>query len=212
MKDYGETFKYIFPPRPATKSTPSSLKTYERMGFIAQPKLNGSCGVLFLKSSTEAKLMGRHKNTFARETLSKEDLGSLHRGSGFTVLVGEYLNKSKKGFNGKPMIGFVVFDILVHNGKHLINSTFQERQDLLDSLYSPIGSFDDYVYPIGPSTYRVKNFVNNFDNTWKSIVNIDVYEGFVLKRPDGKLDNGLRESNNTGWQLKIRKPTLNYKY
>jgi hypothetical protein len=211
MKDYS-LFKYIFPPRPQTKGTPTALKVFERMGYIAQPKLNGSCGVLFLKSNTDVKLMGRHKNTFAREILSKQDLGMLHRGAGYTVLVGEYLNKSKKGINGKPMTGFVIFDILVHNGKHLINSTFQERQDLLDSLYSPIGSFDDYVYPIGPSTYRVRNFVSNFDSIWKSITTIDVYEGFVLKNPNGKLENGLREANNVGWQCKIRKATKNYQY
>jgi len=211
MKDY-DIFKYIFPPRPATKSTPSSLKTYERMGFIAQPKLNGSCGVLFLKSTTEAKLMGRHKNTFARETLSKEDLGTLHRGAGYTVLVGEYMNKSQKDTNKKVFNGYVVFDILVHNGKHLIGSTFQERQDLLDTLYPPQNNFDDFIYQVGPNTYRVKNFVSDFTNKWDTITKTQMYEGWVLKRPDGKLDTGLREANNTGWQLKVRKPTRNYKY
>jgi len=37
-------------------------------------------------------------------------------------------------------------------------------------------------------------------------------EGFVLKKPSGKLESGLREKNNMGWQLKIRKPTKNYQY
>jgi ATP-dependent DNA ligase len=145
-------------------------------------------------------------------TLSKEDLGKLHRGNGYTVLVGEYMNKSQKDGKNKVFSGFVIFDILVHNGKHLINSTFQERQDLLDSLYPPQLDYDEFIYSVGPSTYRVKNFTSNFEKLFKVITTTQMYEGFVLKRGNGKLENGLREANNVGWQCKVRKPTKNYQY
>jgi ATP-dependent DNA ligase len=210
MKTY-DSFKYIYPPRPATKAPPSGLKTYERMGFIAQPKLNGSCGVLFLDGKS-ARLMGRHNNAFAREILRKDDLQRLHRGAGYMVITGEYMNKSQKDGKGKPFNGFVIFDILVHNGKHLLGSTFMERQALLETLFPSGNSFDDYIDEVGPSAYRVRNITSNLTDAWNRIIKTEMYEGFVLKRPDGILENGFREANNVGWQLKIRKPTKNYKY
>lgn len=210
MKDY-DSMKYIYPPRPSTVAPPSGLKTYERMGFVAQPKMNGSCAVLFLDGTT-ARSMGRHNNTFAREIISKENLKTLHRGAGWMVVVGEYMNKSQKNSKGKPFTGFVVFDILVHNGKHLLGTTFLERQKLLDTLFPLGNSYDDYIDEVGTSAYRVKNIASNFVESWNRITRTQMYEGFVLKRPDGILENGFREANNTGWQLKIRKPTKNYKY
>lgn len=211
MKEYS-SFKYIFPPRPEVKSPPSGLGTYERMGYIAQPKLNGSCAVLFV-DNRGAKLMGRHNNTFARELIDRGHLQNLQRGPGYTVLVGEFMNKSQKDGNRKLFNGcFVIFDILVHNGKHLIGSSFLERQELLDTLYGEGTSYDEYVNYISPSIYRVKNFKSNFVTLFNKITAVDMYEGFVLKRPNGILENGLRAANNMGWQLKIRKPTKNYKY
>lgn len=210
------SFKYIYPPRAATKSPPSGLVTYERMGFIAQPKLNGSCGVLFLDGFGGARLMGRHNNDFARVTIDKVDLKTLHRGAGYMVLVGEYMNKSQKDGNKKLFNDtFVIFDIVVYGGKQLIGSTFLERQELIEKLYPSYSHdkhFDDYIQYVSPSVYRVNNFTSNFNSLFGKIVTTQMYEGFVLKRPDGKLENGLREANNTGWQLKIRKPTKNYKY
>lgn len=210
MKEFS-TFKYIYPPRPETKGPPTGLKTYERMGFIAQPKLNGSCGVLFLDGSS-SKMMGRHNNTFTREVVEKEDLKRLHRGAGYMVLIGEYLNKSQRDSKGKPLKGFVIFDILVYNGKHLLGTTFKERQELLDTIYTEVVNIDNLISQIGPSTYRVQNIYTDFETRWKEAVKVEMYEGMVLKRPDGILENGFRERNNTSWQLKIRKSTKNYSY
>ena len=204
-------YRYLYPPRPEIKSPQSGLKTYERMGFIAQPKLNGSCSLLFTDSLSH-KLMNRHQESFARELIPKEDLMRLHRGSGYQVLVGEYMNKSKKDSKGKLFNGCIVlFDILVHNGQYLTGTTFEERQELLASLY-PGNSYDDYLYSVSDNVYRVKNFKADFESNYKAITKTDMYEGFVLKRPSGILEYGFRPANNTGWQLKIRKPTKNYSF
>jgi hypothetical protein len=205
-------FKYIYPPRPETKSPASGLSTYQRMGFLAQPKLNGSCGVLFTNGSI-ARFMGRHADTFTRQLIKEETLAQLHRNSGWTVLVGEFMNKSQRDGKGKIFNGnFVIFDILVHEGVHLIGKTVAERQELLDTLYPLVEDFDDFIYKVGDSAYRVKNFGQDLDTLWKKIIKVEMYEGFVLKRPDAPLDLGYRPVNNSGWQLKIRKPTKNYQY
>lgn len=210
MKEYGN-FRYYYPPRPATKTPPSGIPTYERMGFWAQPKLNGSCALLFTNGS-EWKLMGRHNNTFTRQLIPGEQLTSLHRGAGWMVLVGEYMNKSQRDGKGDLFDGkFVIFDILVHNGKYLVGSTFEKRQELLDTLYES-SSYDGFIDHVRGACYRVKNLRAGFTNAYDKAVKVGMYEGLVMKRPTGTLETGLREANNTGWQVKVRKATKNYEY
>jgi ATP-dependent DNA ligase len=128
------------------------------------------------------------------------------------VLCGEFMNKSQRGadrkvFNAK----FVIFDIIVYNGKHLKDSTFWERQTLLDSLYE-VQKHDQWINKIYENIFRVKNLEENLEQEWKDIVNVEMYEGFVLKKREGKLEQSFKQKNNIGWQVKIRKPTKNYKY
>jgi hypothetical protein len=204
------TFKYIFPPRPSIKAPQTSIKKFEDLGFIAQPKLNGSCGVLFTDGKT-FKFMNRHKSTFAKINVPGTELNSLCKGKGWTVLVGENLNKSQKGadkkiFNNK----FVIFDILVHKGTHLIGTTFEQRQKLLDKLYKTT-PHDNWISKISENVFRVHN-IENAETQWKDITAVEMYEGFVLKKKFGKLDIGFKKENNMSWQVKIRKPTKNYSY
>lgn len=210
MKPYID-FQYLFPPRPELKAPSTIIPNYEGR-FIAQPKLNGSCAVLFTDGN-EIIMMNRHKEQFSRECLiDKEELKKLHKGKGWLVLTGEYMNKSKKDSEGKIFNGkFVIFDILVYQNEYLVGTTFKERQELINELY-PSQVFDKYISIISSSLYKVNNIETNITQSWNDIVKTDMYEGFVLKNPQGILDVGYRSANNTGWQVKIRKPTKNYQY
>ncbi len=204
-----DSFRYYHPPRPEVKTTPAQIPMYERMGFGGQPKLNGSCAVLFT-NGVSTKFMNRHNDTFTRTLIDNADLAKHHRGAGWMALAGEFLNKSKKGgdkriFDGK----FVIFDILIYNGQYLIGSTFEERLDILDGLYT-LTPHDGYIDKINDYTYRVKTFMNNLKGVYDDLVKIDIYEGLVMKKLRGTLEDGLRPKNNTGWQVKVRKPTKNY--
>jgi hypothetical protein len=211
MKTEYTNYRYFYPPRPETKSTPASIPTYERMGFYGQPKLNGSCAMLYT-NGIDVKFMGRHADTFTRQLISKEDLAKLHRGSGWMCLCGEFLNKSKKDSNNKTFDAkFVIFDILILDGKYLLNTTFEERLDILDTLYT-LRPHDKFIDKINDYTFRVKTFKNNLKAVYDDIVTIDMYEGLVCKKANGKLEDGLRPNNNRMWQIKMRKPTKNYNY
>lgn len=208
-KNYSK-YRYLYPPRPSIKTTPSSILTYEKMGWIGQPKLNGSCGVLFCAANF-SKLMSRHSKSFTREPIPAKDLGG-ERGDHFTVYVGEYMNKSKKALDGSPLNGFVIFDILVYDGIYLTNSTFSERQKILDKILLA-EDYDGFIDKVKGNDYlyRVKNFTNLKD-TYNNIISIDMYEGLVMKNPNAPLKPGYRQNNNTNWQVKVRKPTKNYSF
>lgn len=201
---------YIYPPRPKNKIPYTGLLTFESM-FVGQPKLNGSCGVLFL-TEDNVKLMNRHKDTFSRHPVSPQSFQSLHRGSGEMVITGEYLNKSQCSHKGDPLRGFVIFDILKFNDKHLIGTTQAERMELLQELYET-SKFDGFIRKIDDTenAFIVKEF-SSLSETWDELVKIEMYEGLVLKLPSGKLKKGTRPNNNSDWQLKCRKPTKNYQY
>jgi ATP-dependent DNA ligase len=122
------------------------------------------------------------------------------------------MNKSQRDGKGDLFDGkFVIFDILVHNGKYLVNSTFEHRQELLDTLYNA-SPYDNFIDHVKGSCYRVRNLRSGFSQAYDTATNVGMYEGLVMKRPSGKLETGLREANNTGWQVKVRKATKNYEY
>jgi hypothetical protein len=206
---------YIWPPRPETVIPSCGISVYEERGWWGQPKLNGSCCEL-ITDGASLKVMNRHKEAFSSVKLDRTELLSLHRYSGFTILVGEYMNKSQKGSNGKVWNAkFVIFDILMLDGKHLKGFDFETRQEMLDMIY-PEKDTDhsevEFLKKISENVYRCRNFEKNLISTWEKLVKVEMYEGMVLKNPKGLLDYGFRQVNNTEWQAKCRKPTKNYSY
>jgi len=203
-------FKYIYPPRPELKIPRENLGFYDNNLFLAQPKLNGSCCELFVNDKVIQK--GRHNNTLTLFNLTNDEILDTFNGDGWNVIIGEYMNKSKKDennnlFNHK----FVIFDQIVLNDNYLLGCTFDERIEILTELYKPIDE-TEFLYKISDNIYMVKTFYNNFEKIWDKIVKTDMLEGLVMKRKDGKLERGIREKNNTNTQFKCRKETKNYLY
>jgi hypothetical protein len=204
-------YRYIYPPRPEINLPSSELDKYDNGLWVGQPKLNGS-NVTIFTNGTELHVYNRHNSPLSNVKMSNNEFLSLYRGNGWFVLNGEYMNKSKinqKGnvFNQK----LVIFDVLVYNGVQTIGMTFDERIELLNKLFVST-EYDGYINKISENVYIVKSFYQNFKNTYEKIVQIDMYEGWVLKKKGSKLKNGLSEKNNTDTQMKFRKPTKNYSY
>lgn len=206
-----KSFRYIYPPRPEINLPSSELDKYDNGLWVGQPKLNGS-NVTIFTNGTELHIYNRHNGPLSNVKMSNNEFLSLYRGNGWFVLNGEYMNKSKINqknnvFNQK----LVIFDVLVYNGVQTIGMTFDERIELLNKLFVST-EYDGYINKISENVYIVKSFYQNFKNTYQKIVQIDMYEGWVLKKKGSKLKNGLSEKNNTDTQMKFRKPTKNYSY
>ena len=201
---------YIYPPHPEQKIPPNSLEVFEKMNkFLAQPKLNGSLMEVYL--GRKLRVMNRHKSIMAHK-LDVNELKSLQRGKGKMVLCGELMNKNKKDETNKYWNHkYVIFDILVYEGKHLLGTTFEERYELLRKLY-PDNPVKKELHKISGNIFRVNSVTSGFINLYKNITIYDIYEGLVLKQRDGKLENGVTQNNNTRTQLKCRKATKNYKF
>jgi ATP-dependent DNA ligase len=207
-----QNYSYIYPPRPRNSVPPRDISKWDNKMMLAQPKLNGSNCVIFLNEENLV-VMNRHGQRLTNFQLSKSEITKLHSGSGWMVLNGEYLNKSKRDetglvFNHK----FVIFDVLVYNGQHLVGKTFQERVNLLDELFDQKESEKNYLYNISENIYRVKSYYDNFNELFEDFIKIDMIEGLVCKRTTAKLELGISENNNFKSQVKFRKPTKNYSF
>jgi hypothetical protein len=204
-------YKYIFPPRPETKISSSGLGTFEKMNkFLGQPKLNGSSMQVYTDGKSLI-VMNRHKEILSHK-MDIQELKNLHRGHGWMVLCGEYMNKNKKDETGKYWnIKFVIFDILVLNGEHLLGSTFEERYEILRKLY-PDNLVKKHLHQISENCFRVDSINYNFLITYSDITKYQMYEGLVLKMKNGKLENGISAQNNVRTQIKCRKKTKSYAF
>ena len=206
-------YRYIYPPRPKNAIPSSDLNSYDNGTMLAQPKLDGSNCLIFTDGKT-VKVMNRHSQPITRFEIPTEEILSLYKGSGgWTVINGEYMNKSKRDETGNTFNHkFVIFDILVNDGDYLIGKTFDQRVKILDEMFGTIESEKQYLYSISVNVFRVKTYTERLLDNFERLVRIDMVEGLVMKRKNARLEIGNTELNNVNSQLKSRKPTKNYKY
>ena len=163
--------------------------------------------------------MNRHTEELTLVKKKEMDFAGAYKGKGFIVLSGELLNKNKKGEDGQPFNQkFIIWDILVHNGQYLIGTTVMERLELLEQLYpcnriqvgATIEIYNHICCTGITGIYKAPTYLNGFSKLYNELVQVDLYEGLVLKRRDAVLGYGYNEKNNIDWQIKCRKQTKNY--
>ena len=161
-------YRYIYPPRPKNAIPSSDLNSYDNGTMLAQPKLDGSNCLIFTDGKI-VKVMNRHSQPITRFEIPTEEILSLYKGSGgWTVINGEYMNKSKRDETGNTFNHkFVIFDILVNDGDYLIGKTFDQRVKILDEMFDTIESEKQYLYSISANVFRVKTYterlLDNFE-------------------------------------------------
>ncbi len=210
-----DKYRYIFPPRPENAIPDSHISEYDGGSMLVQPKLNGSNCTIYT-NGVDLRIMNRHNEPLTNFHLSKEELiTNLYKSNSgnWQVINGEYLNKSKKDernetFNHK----LVIFDILTFDSDYLVGKTFSERIQLLDELYGKQECEKDYLYQISENIFRVKSYDKDFKVLYDKLSSIDMIEGLVMKRKTARLELGVSELNNTKSQIKVRKPTKNYRF
>lgn len=200
------SYAYLWPPRPETKIPVSMTNFYDKRGWHGQAKLNGTCSVIFT-NGTECVIKTRHNDDHKAWTPKPEHLDffkSTVKNGKWNVFIAELMHN--KGPILKDLL--YVFDIIVHDGQQLVGKTFTERQKLLEQLIT--GEEKDLWYEHNKYVVRARNHAGNSKALYERITKDDYVEGVVMKDPKAALGLCNREGNNTGWQVKCRKPTKNY--
>lgn len=204
----------LYPPRIETAIRPDTLRKYR--GFIAQFKYHD---VRTLVSLPDLELRNRHRQKLVEYRITPSLTRDLHQlawnENGPLLLDGGILRESVPKV-GRPLI---LWDILVYDGRYLLGTPYRERYELLCSLCGNPRTPEPYTGQriaievtreiwLAPCFERSENFPGIFART----LPVSYLEGLVLKNPAAPLERSLSESNNTRWQLKVRKPRTDYAF
>lgn len=198
-----DTYTYLYPPRPEQKIPRDLLSFYEKKGYWAQVKKNGTNTVIFAKGN-EVIFKTRHADDHKQWSPTPEHVAFFQGSQNWNVYCAELLHSKTPHVKNQ----LYVYDLIVDDGDHLVGSTFEERQLLLHARWDGADEYDqtrvhDYVSV-------ANNFTGNFASLFDTLKPED--EGLVLKLPSGRLRACLKADSNAGWQLKCRIPHPNYSF
>ena len=200
-----QEYQYLYPPRPERKVPPSTIGFYEKRGYLAQVKKNGTCTVIFARGD-QVIFKTRHNDDHKAWTPKLEHVKFFQSNStSWSVFVGELLHSKTPHIKDQ----LYLFDLIVDQGEQLVGSTFLERQKLLYAKY-PNGTYEGDQQRVHQYVSLAVNFASNFNDVWSRLKVED--EGLVFKKLTGKLEACFKPSSNEGWQCKSRRPHANYSF
>ena len=194
---------YYFPNRPLLlpPNDPKVGRLSNDSEWDAEIKYNGDRLVL-IYDGKNFKFFNRNKEEFKRynapDSLIKE-LYALELPAN-TYLDGELLN-----FRTKNTKNQIVFYDIYYLGNQKMRCSLEERRYALKTFFK--GKKFKHLKLI---KQRKRNFKKLFDKI--VLENDQLIEGLVIKNIKGKIVWNAKKSPNVFWQIKIRKPSKNYKF
>jgi len=205
-------FKFLFPPRPEHAVATALLKFYERRGWLAQFKKNGTNSPVWISPKKEIISMTRHNEQHKAWKMTehlKEELAQLFPEKKWFMLCAELLHNK----NATVKNTLYIYDVLVWKGEFLFDTTFLERQQILDErLITNVEAQSHYVCDSGGKIWYAKRFNKDFKALFLSIRDPKLDEGLVLKDPEGRLRSCRSATDNSSWQVKCRHPGKHYQF
>lgn len=186
---------FLYPPRPSKKISSSLIPFYEKRGWVAQIKMNGTGSVASVRRGGHVDFYTRHGEEHRAWNPHPAVAGFF---SNFPESVFAFELLHSKGPDVKDTA--YVHDVLVWLGDDQVGRTFEERQDLLGS-----------VTPMTDKVIIASNFRHHLKGLFQSLRD-PLQEGLVLKDPKARLRDCRTEGTNDSWQVKARRETSLYTF
>ncbi len=195
-------FKYFYPEKPQLLLIDDSITRWlsKDSDWIAERKYNGSRLQLHYLDG-KFQFWNRHEARF-NYTPSPRLLESLQRLDlkGYCLFDGELRHNKTKGVRDMIML----YDVFIWQSKLLVNTPFWYRRGILANMMLHAVNGE----PLGITEW----FMEDFDATFKDVIENPEIEGLVLKKRDGMLTLGRSAPALSKWMYKIRKPSGSYRY
>ncbi len=230
---------YIFPPRSQDAIPFNEALIFAELDWVGQLKYNGN-RCLIKYSGTNIELWNRHAEQFRTYKAPSWLIQQLHQlreqlnlsTDHWHLLDGELLDHKHIAIRDT----IVIWDILVHNNEHLLNSTYGDRYNWLhDNLDNSLSwNYKDFDFGIrlDDNILMPRNYtgVKTWQDLWTDVVNKvnlpytigkpgdknysckPLLEGLVFKDLMGKLEMGFKEKNNHTWMCRSRVETGRHKF
>jgi hypothetical protein len=207
-------FRFLFPPRPAVATSPNELTAFEKEGYEAQVKKNGTCNIMAFSPDRDLFAMNRHAETHKLWTPDKKIISTIadKLKGGWFVFVAELLHSK---IAGGPRHTNYIHDVLVADGEYLVGVSQRERYDLLHSIFLNGDEEETYShYVVDEKTWIARQHTSGFRQFFDEIVTQGnpEDEGLVLKHPEQVLNICSKEKANVTGMVKIRVPHKNYSF
>ncbi len=233
--------QYIWPPRCKTCIPRSETQIFQDLGWIGQYKFNDS-HILIKYTHGQIELWNRHAEklrTYHCPDWLMDQLQTLGNKlkinpNQITIIDGGLLDQKHKAIKDT----IVIWDMLVYNDEHLLDTTYNSRYNQIASVSSeetwnymhashdpvPFGhKITDDIFI--PKCWDLKNTMSLWDTI--NMVNqpytigtlnshdyklLPILEGIVYKDPNSQLEMGFKESNNDSWMCKSRVTTGRHRF
>ncbi|WP_407305389.1 hypothetical protein [Acinetobacter sp.] len=205
MENYTE-YQYLYPPRPETKIAKPMLGFYQKNGYVAQKKKNGTCTVIFARGD-EVIFKTRHNEDHKLWTPQKDHIKFFQGSEEWNVYCAELLHSK---VTGGPKNQLFIFDQLVAHGTSLVGVSFKDRIIAMMKEFSKNMVAEVDQYRIDERISLAKTFTSGFTGLFDNLGKED--EGLVLKDPKALLKPCLKPNANKAWQVKCRIANANYSF
>lgn len=228
--------QYIYPPRPTTCLPKEAAEPFLSLGWRPQLKYNDSRTVIKLLPGGKVELWNRHAERFRsyhtpdwledqiREAAIILDLPE----NEYHLLDGGLLDQKHTAIKDT----IAIWDILVKNSVHLVGTTYISRHTQLAMeldkeewiYHHPKTGDTPFGYKITENIFLAKYYnTEDYNTLWETVEKVNapftngkdikpLLEGVVLKYPNGILQMGYREKNNTDWMAKSRVTTGRHRF
>jgi hypothetical protein len=183
---------FLFPPRPEKAIPPVMIPAFEKMGYIAQIKKNGSCTVIDTDENGTPTFWNRHQELHKAWT-APDHIIKYFRQFPSSVIVAELLHN--KHVSVKDTL--YIFDVLEMAGDDFVGVSLSDRLEKI------------HKFPSGKGIIIAETYTSGFKKLYDSLTD-DIDEGIVLKNPKAPLKFCYKDGLNADWQVKCRKGTKNY--
>jgi hypothetical protein len=209
-----KSFSYLWPPRPEQAVPDTQLGFYQKQGYAAQIKKNGTCSIIAVSPEGKLTFMNRHNEDhklWSPVSQMFPELIALH-GDGWYYFVGELLHSKVKVADGGVRDTLYLHDCLVNNGEYLVGETQQERYDALCDIFLKGNEPETYShYIVSPKLWIARQYTDGFAALFNDLTQAED-EGLVLKNPKERLQIASRQRSNVAGQVKCRKSHKNYSF
>lgn len=192
-------------PRADNAVDKTMLRMYEKMGWWAQLKMNGTYSVITVRDGIVVETHNRRCEPHKAWKLT-EDSAMIWREvpDGEWVFCAELMHSKVPGIRDTHYI----HDVVVANGKPLLGTKYRERYQMLVDTFVDADSVEkQYYWELDSNTWLAAVHApehNDFKAMFEALSRPEE-EGLVLKDPNGV----LKMKDNNGWTVKCRRPTKN---
>ncbi len=182
---------YLYPCKPNTLTPDSKLSDEldRDIGWIAEVKKNGWRALPTKDEKGNLTIWTRHK-TLIKDAVPELREALISMMPAGTILDGELINNRTKGVNGK----LYLFDIIVLEGRLLVNLPLRERRKLLEG-----------VVVEGPHIELARQVRVGKKQLYYQSIEGEESEGIVIKRLDSKYPASEKSCLQHPYWLKVKR-------